>query len=139
MAERFTCGSCPGPEPHPKECRIVFSTDHGETWQQADRAFLFKDGLSIPAFLNFCRDYDGARDEFIYSYFIEPQWGPANPTVTYEENWGEGHVEISAFSWSFPTKRLSPDGTGLTMVFAGKNTNDSWNTALGRFVKRKAK
>lgn len=228
----------PQPGPHLKECRLASSIDHGATWQQADWAFRFEDGLSIPTFLNFGRDYDGARDEFIYSYFIEPQWGPKTPadskfgfevhrpgrihlsrvpktslmnreaheffagfdvagkprwsaritdkqpvfsdangvgwnvsvsynaglkryllatehgsthegkfglfdapepwgpwtTVAYEEAWGEGHIGVSAFFWNFANKWLSADGTRFTMVFTGKNTNDSWNTVAGKFV-----
>ncbi len=231
----------PQPGPHLKECRLASSSDHGATWKQADWAFKFGDGLSIPTFLNFGRDYAGARDGFIYSYFIEPTWGPTTPknsefgfeihrpgrihlsrapkdallrrdaheffagldekgeprwstdaaekqpvfsdpngvgwnvsvsfnaglnryllatehgathvgklgifdapepwgpwtTVAYDENWAEGHAEVSAFFWSLPNKWLSPDGTRFTMVFTGKNSNDSWNTVKGRFVVRK--
>ncbi|MEO6786785.1 MAG: hypothetical protein ABI318_11685 [Chthoniobacteraceae bacterium] len=65
--------------PHLKECRVASSTDHGATWTRAEWAFRFEDGLSIPTLLNFGRDYADARDGFVYSYFIEPQWGPATP------------------------------------------------------------
>lgn len=57
----------PQPGPHLKECRLASSLDHGATWTKADWAFRFEDGLSIPAFLNFGRDNDGARDAFIYT------------------------------------------------------------------------
>lgn len=230
----------PQPGPHLKECRIATSTDHGLTWTRADWAFRFQDGLSIPTFLNFGRDHAGARDDHVYSYHIEPTWGPRAPegsrfgfevhrpgrvhlsrvpkdkitrreaheffagfdvkgtprwtprvaekqpvftdvngvgwnlsvshnpglrryllatehgsthagklglfdaaepwgpwtTVAYEKDWGAGHVEVSAFYWNFPTKWLSPDGNGFTLVFTGKNSNDSWNTVAGRFVLR---
>jgi hypothetical protein len=230
----------PQPGPHLRECRLAWSTDRGATWRQADWAFRFEEGLTIPTFLNFGRDYAGARDGYVYSYFIEPQWGPESSstgnhsfdvhkpghihlsrapraalleraaheffagrdaagkpkwspnvadkqpvfvdpegvgwnvsvshhpglrrcllatehgathvgrfglfdapepwgpwtTVAYEENWGEGHVEVSAFFWSFPTKWLSTDGQRFTMVFTGKNSNDSWNTVNGRFILR---
>ncbi|MCA9218844.1 MAG: DUF4185 domain-containing protein, partial [Planctomycetales bacterium] len=69
----------PQPGPHLKECRIARSTDHGVTWQQADWTFRFEDGFTIPTILNYGRDYSGARDDFVYSYFIEPQWGPKTP------------------------------------------------------------
>lgn len=230
----------PQPGPHLKECRLATSTDHGATWDRADWAFRFEDGLSIPTLLNFGRDYAGARDAYAYTYFIEPQWGPLTPkdsrygfeihrpgrihlsrapkdellerdaheffagldaagdprwsrrvadkrpvftdengvgwnvsvnyntglgryllatehgethaghfglfdapepwgpwtTAAYEDSWGEGHIETSAFFWNFPTKWLSADGTRFTMVFTGKNSNDSWNTVAGRFVRR---
>ncbi len=231
----------PQPGPHLKECRLASSTDHGATWTRADWAFRFEDGLSIPTFLNFGRDYAGARDRFVYCYLIEPQWGPATPTgskfgfeihrpgrihlsraprgklmqreaheffagldsgghprwsarlgdkqpafadaggvgwnvsvsynaglrryllstehhtthagkfglfdapepwgpwttVAYDEAWGAGQVEVSAFYWSLPAKWQSADGTRFTLVFTGKNTNDSWNTVAGRFERRR--
>jgi hypothetical protein len=227
----------PQPGPHLRECRIARSKDHGATWQLADWAFRFEDGLTIPTFLNFGRDNAGARDEFVYSYFIEPQWGPKTPptsrygfevhrpgrlhlarvpsdsmlnrdryeffagfdpqqqprwssdlaarqavfrddngvgwnvsvsfnaglkryllatehgsthegkfglfdapepwgpwtTIAYDDLWGDGHIEVSAFYWNFPTKWQSSDGQRVTMVFTGKNSNDSWNTVDGHF------
>ncbi|TWU49095.1 nucleoside hydrolase [Rubripirellula reticaptiva] len=230
----------PQPGPHLRECRIARSTDHGATWQQADWAFRFADGLTIPSFLNFGRDNAGAGDDYVYSYLIEPSWGPTTPTdskfgfevhqpgrihlarvpqdailqrdryeffagidsqqkpkwstdvsekravfrddngvgwnvsvsfnsglnryllatehaathagkfglfdaaepwgpwttVAYEDNWGSGHIEVSAFYWNFPTKWQSEDGRHGTMVFTGKNSNDSWNTVNASFVLR---
>lgn len=230
----------PQPGPHLRECRLASSGDHGATWQQADWAFSFKDGLTIPTLLNFGKDYADARDRFVYSYFIEPQWGPVTPagskfgfevhkpgrihlarvpqnnilqrdhyeffagldaagqptwsarvidkqpvfrddngvgwnvsvsynaglnryflatehtqthagrfglfdapqpwgpwtTVAYDNNWGAGYIEESAFYWNFPTKWLSADGRRFTMVFTGKSSNDSWNTVAGRFQLR---
>ncbi len=71
-----------------------------------------------------------------FGLFDAPQpWGPWT-TVAYEDNWGNGHVEVSAFYWNFPTKWLSNDGRGFTLVFTGKNSNDSWNTVAGRFLLR---
>ncbi|MEO6786784.1 MAG: putative collagen-binding domain-containing protein [Chthoniobacteraceae bacterium] len=58
-------------------------------------------------------------------------------TVAYDEAWGDGHVEVSAFFGSLPNKWLSADGTRFTMVFTGKNSNDSWNAIAGRFVPSK--
>ena len=217
---------------------------HGATWQLADWKFPFRDSLTVPTFLNFGRDYAGARDDYVYSYHIHPAWGPGkatrttahtfdvhqpgrvylsrvpknaildrtryeffagtspNPafsdwstdvakkqpvftdangvgwnlsvsynaglrryllatehtethagkfglfdapepwgpwtTVAYDESWGAGHIEVSTFYWNFPAKWLSADGRAFTLVFTGKNTNDSWNTVAGRFVRRAA-
>jgi hypothetical protein len=231
----------PQPGPHLTECRLATSTDCGRTWTPADWAFRFEDGLTIPTFLNFGRDNAGARDGFVYSYYIEPKWGPGRPengpfgfevnkpgrihlsrvpgenilsrehheffagldasgkprwsrnvadkrpvfedmngvgwnvsvsynaglrryliatehgathvgkfglfdapepwgpwtTVAYDDAWGGGHVEVSGFFWSFPNKWMSADGTRFTMVFTGKNSNDSWNTVSGRFIPRR--
>lgn len=71
-----------------------------------------------------------------FGLFDAPEpWGPWT-TVAYYENVGEGRVEASAFYWNFPTKWLSQDGERFTMVFTGKNSNDSWNTVGGMFHKR---
>ena len=49
------------------------------------------------------------------------------------EAWGAGHVEVSTFYWTFTPKWISADGTRFTLIFTGKNTNDSWNSVAGRF------
>lgn len=231
----------PQPNPHLDHSQIAFSRDHGATWRLAEWKFAFADGLTVPTFLNFGRDYAGARDNYVYSYYIQPAWGPgvakrtaahtfdvhqpgrihlsrvpadaildraryeffsgrdpagapmwskdpkrkqpvfedANgvgwnvsvtfnsglkryllttehtethagkfglfdapepwgpwTTVAYEDAWGNDHVEVSTFYWNFPSKWLSTDGRQFTLVFTGKNTNDSWNTVSGRFVLR---
>ncbi len=227
------------PNPHLRESRIAVSLDHGATWKLNSWAFTFDDRLTIPTFLNFGRDYAGARDGFVYSYCIHPTWGPKNAenaygfdvhkpgkvylvrspksailqqgelqffagldnadqprwsyrmedkqpvfedangvgwnlsvshhpgldryllctehaathagklgifdaaepwgpwtTAAYEEDWGKGHIEVSAFYWNFRTKWLSSDGLSFTLVFTGKHSNDSWNMVNGRFVHR---
>ncbi|MBD3266561.1 DUF4185 domain-containing protein [bacterium] len=231
----------PQPNPHLAESRLAFSTDRGKHWTQADWAFHFNDHVSIPTFLNFGQDYEKARDNYVYSYFIHPMYGPSIPkgtkygfdvhkpgkiylsrvpirhiltkekyeffcgydendhpdwtsvienkhpvfddengvgwnvsasynaglkryilctehtktqagklgifdapepwgpwtTVAYEEGWGEGNIEVSTFYWNFPNKWLGADGLNFTMVFTGKNSNDSWNTVNGRFILHK--
>lgn len=228
----------PQPNPHLAESRVASSTDFGRHWQRASWAFQFQEQLSIPTFLNFGQDYDGARDEYVYSYFIHPMWGPGEPenspygfdvhkpgkiylsrtaknavlvqsqysffagldeqgeplwrneltkkqpvfedangvgwnvsvsyntglkryilstehtkthagclgmfdapepwgpwtTIAYTENFGESAVEVSAFYWNFCTKWLSENGKSFTLLFTGKNSNDSWNTVDGEFV-----
>jgi len=64
------------PGPHLTETRIAWSTNHGATWQQTSWSFTFSDGLTIPTFLNFGKNYAGARDTYVYSYYINPKWGP---------------------------------------------------------------
>lgn len=229
----------PQPNPHLDYAQMATSRDRGATWQLAGWTFPFRDALTVPTFLNFGRDYAGARDDYVYSYYLHPAWGPGkatrttahtfdvhapgrihlsrvpkeavldrtryeffagrtaggdpiwspdvtrkqpvfedangtgwnvsvsyNPglrryllctehgethagklgifdapepwgpwtTVAYEESWGAGHIEVSTFYWNFTPKWLSGDGTRFTLIFTGKNTNDSWNTVAGRFV-----
>lgn len=49
------------------------STDRGRSWTPADWDFDLGDGLALPTFLQFGRDYAGARDAFVYVYAIHPK------------------------------------------------------------------
>ncbi len=46
--------------------QLGWSTDHGVTWKWAD--WRFTRSMGCPAFLNFGRNYAGARDDFVYIY-----------------------------------------------------------------------
>jgi len=54
------------------ECVLARSTDHGAHWTQASWKFTKAQGLVIPTILNFGKDYAGARDTYVYHYFIHP-------------------------------------------------------------------
>jgi CubicO group peptidase (beta-lactamase class C family) len=45
--------------------QLLWSRDRGKTWQWG---FKMADGFGSPAFLNFGRNYSGARDGFVYAY-----------------------------------------------------------------------
>jgi hypothetical protein len=60
-------------------------------------------------------------------------WGPWR-TVLREEGWGSDHVERSIFHWFFAPAWFSDDGLEFTLVFSGRDENDSWNTIRGRFT-----
>jgi CubicO group peptidase (beta-lactamase class C family) len=45
--------------------QLAWSTDHGRTWEWG---FRFTEGFGSPVFLNFGRNYAGARDEYVYIY-----------------------------------------------------------------------
>jgi hypothetical protein len=45
--------------------QLVWSEDHGKTWEWG---FRLETSFGSPAFLNFGRNYAGARDEYVYSY-----------------------------------------------------------------------
>jgi len=51
------------------ECRIAVSYDHGESWTLGEKMFDRYDLLCCPTFLNFGKDNEGARDQYVYSYF----------------------------------------------------------------------
>jgi hypothetical protein len=56
-----------------REARLYRSADHAATWTPADWAFTRADGLTLPAICQFGRDYAGARDRYVYHYFIHPR------------------------------------------------------------------
>ena len=45
--------------------QLLWSPDRGKTWQWG---FKMETGFGSPAFLNFGRNYAGARDDFVYTY-----------------------------------------------------------------------
>ncbi len=45
--------------------QLAWSRDHGKTWEWG---FRFESSFGSPAFLNFGRNYKGARDEYVYTY-----------------------------------------------------------------------
>jgi hypothetical protein len=48
-----------------RESQLVWSEDRGRTWTEADWRF---ERFGYPTFLNFGRNYTGARDDFVYVY-----------------------------------------------------------------------
>jgi hypothetical protein len=48
-----------------RNSRLAWSTDHGRTWEWG---FRFGTSFGSPTFLNFGRDYRGARDDYVYTY-----------------------------------------------------------------------
>lgn len=56
-----------------EEARLAISRDHGASWNQVDWAFTKADGIVMPTFLQFGKDYADARDCYVYSWFIRLQ------------------------------------------------------------------
>lgn len=46
--------------------QLAWSSDHGKTWQWA--VWKFETSFGCPTFLNFGKNYEGARDEYVYVY-----------------------------------------------------------------------
>lgn len=48
-----------------KNSKLAWSKDHAKTWEYG---FTFTTSFGCPTFLNFGKNYDGARDEYVYIY-----------------------------------------------------------------------
>ncbi|MBV6639292.1 MAG: hypothetical protein KI791_01185 [Cyclobacteriaceae bacterium] len=55
------------------ETRIAYSKDHGASWTFADWAFTRQQNIMMPTVCNYGKNYQGARDEYVYSYLIRFQ------------------------------------------------------------------
>ncbi len=51
---------------NPQNSSLMWSTDHGETWEQSD--WKFDVSFGAPTFLNYGKNYAGAKDEYVYIY-----------------------------------------------------------------------
>ena len=58
--------------------QLAWSADHGATWTWAD--WKFTTSFGCPTFLNFGRNYAGARDEFVYVYSHDADSAYSGPT-----------------------------------------------------------
>ncbi len=67
----------------PHESRLLWSSDLGKSWQFTDWTFAdAQDPAFGPvSFLNFGKDYAGARDSYVYLYFTTAwwEWAPRRP------------------------------------------------------------
>jgi CubicO group peptidase (beta-lactamase class C family) len=61
--------------------QLAWSKDHGKTWAWAD--WKFTTSFGCPTFLNFGKNYAGARDEFVYVYSpdVDSAYTPADRMV----------------------------------------------------------
>jgi CubicO group peptidase (beta-lactamase class C family) len=61
--------------------QLAWSKDHGKTWRWAD--WKFTTSFGCPTFLNFGKDYAGARDDWVYVYSpdAESAYRPADRMV----------------------------------------------------------
>lgn len=53
------------------ESRLYMSKNHGRSWSKAGWVFCWDDAVFHPTFLQFGKDYEGARDNFVYIYAPE--------------------------------------------------------------------
>ena len=58
---------------HYRYVELARSIDHGAHWTKAEWRWWREDNLIVPTFLVCGKDNAGARDDFVYAYFIRPQ------------------------------------------------------------------
>lgn len=63
-------GNMPG---HASEVRLYRSDDHGRHWTGAKWMLFAEDGVMLPTFIQFGKDYAGAPSRCVYAYFIQPR------------------------------------------------------------------
>lgn len=62
--------------------RLAVSHDFGLSWRLSDSFFTYKDGFSLPSFLNYGKDYQGARDDYVYIYSQDASKGGLGTSTT---------------------------------------------------------
>ena len=55
------------------EVKIAHSKDHGASWEFTDWSFTRKEGIMMPTVCNYGKNYEGAKDDYVYSYLIRFQ------------------------------------------------------------------
>jgi hypothetical protein len=107
-----------GPDSRPIDhTHLAVSHDHSKTWTLSDWKWTMYEGLFAGAFLNFGRDFAGARDRFVYSYFTRIEMPPDQPRSWIHETPGmvdlarvpqDRLLDRSAYEWF---AGLTDDGT----------------------------
>jgi len=129
------------------EARIYRSTDHCASFTAASWAFLKSDGIIMPTILNFGKDYAGARDNYIYHYFIKMQDGSKltvhKPGILYLLRVSRDHIMDRSYYESFSGTSSNPawssDINAKTPVFQDANgvgwcMSASYNAPLQRYL-----
>jgi hypothetical protein len=113
----------PGSGPTGYERATLYSsTNKGATWQAASWSVVEADGVAFPTILQFGRDYAGARDGFVYSYFIEIKNSSALAVqipgeITLARVPSDQIMNESSYEW-----------------FSGTPTNPTWDSNIAKRV-----
>jgi hypothetical protein len=131
------------------EARLYRSPDRGATWAPAAWAFTRADGLTIPTICQFGQGYAGARDGYVYHYFVEPRddsdFLAQTPGAIHLARTPKGRLmERAAYEFfaGFDARRRpqwNADIAAKKPVFedpggVGWNLSVSYNSGLGRYI-----
>lgn len=122
--------------------RLARSADHGRSWTWADWGFAT--GFACPTFLNFGRNYAGARDGFVYVYSHDgpDAYHPADRMILARVP-RERIMERDAYEFfsglgprGGPIWTRDLDRRGAVFTHEGKcyRSGISYNAALGRYL-----
>jgi predicted amidohydrolase YtcJ len=120
-----------------REARLYQSEDHGVTWKSAGWAFTDSDGLSMPTILQFGKDYAGARDGYVYHYFIHPrddsEFNVQKPGTIYLARSPVDRIEDrGAFEfYSGSGQRWTADVSRKAAVFEDRENGVGWVVSAG--------
>jgi hypothetical protein len=135
------------------ETRLLWSTNSGASWiKSAWDLTTRSEGLIMPTILNFGEGYAGARDGYVYHYFIRKQ-NDAQPLTVHKPGQIDlarvskdaAHMEdIDAYEYfaglnAQGNPKWTPDAAQRQPVFAdsngvGWNLSVSFNAGLGRYL-----
>jgi hypothetical protein len=120
---------------------LAWSADHGKTWEWG---FTFNESFGCPAFLNFGRDYDGARDGYVYVYSqdgpgaYEPYDRVVLARVLKSQVREKGAYEFfvktrpdGAPAWS---NRIEDRGAAFANAGRCERVDAAYNPGLGRYL-----
>jgi hypothetical protein len=122
--------------------QLAWSKDRGKTWEWAD--WKFTSSFGCPTFLNFGKNYDGARDEFVYVYShdADSAYQPADRMVLARVPKGK-IAEQAAYEFfkgldaeSKPTWSKTIADRGAVFAHAGRcyRSGITYNAALKRYL-----
>lgn len=122
--------------PYPSEKRnhyryieLARSSDYGANWEKTSWKWSIEDDLIIPTFLNFGRNNNKARDEYVYSYFIQPQ----SKSITQSEYGLEVHKPGNIFLARVHRDHIF-EGRDRYQWFAGiSNGKPKWGKMESKF------
>ncbi|MBI2479247.1 MAG: serine hydrolase [Planctomycetia bacterium] len=122
--------------------QLAWSSDHGDTWTWSD--WKMTESFGCPTFLNFGRNYAGARDEFVYIYShdndsaYKPADGMVLARVHKDRIRQREAYEFFTGVDAIGNPTWSPDVARRGAVFAHPNrcyrSGISYNAALQRYL-----
>jgi len=90
------------PRDHFRYIELARSTDHAAHWTKPAWRWWREDNLTVPTFLVCGQNNSGARDDYVYSYFIRPQ----APDITHAKFGLKVHKPGALFLARAPRDRL---------------------------------